>query len=301
MLAIIIPYYKLTYFEATLASLATQTDKQFKVYIGDDASQESPADLLAKYQGKVDFYYHRFDKNLGGTSLTQQWERCVALSGDEEWLMILGDDDLLDENVVEAFYINLKEIKKEGINVVRYATQVIDGNGIAISGVYTNPKFEKATDFYYRRYLGLVRSSLSEHIFSKTSYSRHKFKNYPIAWYSDDYAWIDFAENKPIFAINVALVIIRVSAESLSGRVDNNCLKIKAKSLFLRDIVYEKLMLFSKKQRLKLLMLFEIDLKKRKILGLSEWFVLLKLYLSNFELWSFLKFIRRFLVSRIQY
>ena len=46
MLAIIIPYYKLTFFEDTLESLANQTDKLFKVYIGDDASPENPTDLL---------------------------------------------------------------------------------------------------------------------------------------------------------------------------------------------------------------------------------------------------------------
>ena len=46
MLAIVIPYFKLTFFEATLQSLANQTDKRFKVYIGDDASPESPIFLL---------------------------------------------------------------------------------------------------------------------------------------------------------------------------------------------------------------------------------------------------------------
>jgi glycosyltransferase involved in cell wall biosynthesis len=71
MLAIIIPYYKLTFFEATLQSLAHQIDKRFKVYIGDDASPEDPSELLEKYQGKFDFVYHRFDSNLGGISLTQ--------------------------------------------------------------------------------------------------------------------------------------------------------------------------------------------------------------------------------------
>ncbi|OOV29296.1 hypothetical protein BXU11_05095 [Flavobacterium sp. LM5] len=95
MLAIIIPYYKLTFFEATLQSLAAQTCQDFKVYIGDDASPENPAMLLEKYKGKFDFVYHRFATNLGGTSLTKQWERCITLSGNEEWLMILGDDDVL--------------------------------------------------------------------------------------------------------------------------------------------------------------------------------------------------------------
>ena len=33
MLAIVIPYFKLTFFEETLQSLANQTDQRFKVYI----------------------------------------------------------------------------------------------------------------------------------------------------------------------------------------------------------------------------------------------------------------------------
>jgi hypothetical protein len=45
MLAIVIPYYKRTFFEETLQSLAKQTDKRFVVYVGDDAGQEDCAVL----------------------------------------------------------------------------------------------------------------------------------------------------------------------------------------------------------------------------------------------------------------
>ena len=46
MLAIIIPFYKLTFFEENLHSLAIQTDKRFKVYIGDDSSPYDCSILL---------------------------------------------------------------------------------------------------------------------------------------------------------------------------------------------------------------------------------------------------------------
>ena len=55
MLAIVIPYYKLTFFEATLNSLANQTDQRFKVYIGDDASKEDTTIILEKYKGKFNY------------------------------------------------------------------------------------------------------------------------------------------------------------------------------------------------------------------------------------------------------
>jgi len=297
MLAIVIPYFKFTFFEATLDSLSKQTDQRFKVYIGDDASSENPATLLEKYKGKFDVVYHRFETNLGGTSLTKQWERCIALSSDEDWIMILGDDDVLGENVVEEFYSNLPEVEVEGINVVRFATKSIDKVKNATSRVFQNPKFEKATDFYYRRYLGLVRSSLSEHIFRKDNYVKYGFQNYPLAWHSDDYAWIDFSDDKPILAINEALVFITVSSESLTGSTTNLLQKNYAESLFFLDLIKNKLNLFKKKQRLKLLYQAEVSIKKNRKLILSEWKMLFLKYSSNFELVPFLKFIRRFLKS----
>jgi hypothetical protein len=69
------------------------------------------ADLLERYKGKLNLRYHRFESNLGGISLVRQWERCIALSNNEE-LMILGDDDILGDNVVESFYSQYKNSMK---------------------------------------------------------------------------------------------------------------------------------------------------------------------------------------------
>ena len=83
MLAIIIPYFKINFFEKTLESLAQQTDQRFQVYIGDDASPVPPTELLENYQGKFSFTYRRFTENLGSISLAKQWERCIAMMQEE--------------------------------------------------------------------------------------------------------------------------------------------------------------------------------------------------------------------------
>jgi hypothetical protein len=227
MLAIIIPYYKLTFFEATLQSLASQTDQRFKVYIGNDESPESPSILLEKYKGKFDFEYHRFETNLGGTSLTNQWERCIALSGNEVWIMILGDDDVLGKNVVEEFWKYLPEIEKEEINVVRYATQKTDKGGKTISEIYYHPTIEKATDFLFRD----SRSSLSEYVFKRAKVNEIGFRNFPLAWFSDIFAILEFSGFRNIFTINSAIVNIRISKLSISGSDMHN--KDKATATFL--------------------------------------------------------------------
>jgi glycosyltransferase involved in cell wall biosynthesis len=297
MLAIIIPYFKLTFFEATLQSLADQTDKRFKVYIGDDASPEDCSALLKQFQEKFDFIYHRFTTNLGVTALTKQWERCIALSADEEWLMILGDDDVLSENVVEEFYKNLGEIINVGCNVIRFATQVIDAIKSTHSAVQKHLKTEEnAASFYFKRFKGQVRCSLSEHIFKRKVYLKHGFESYPLAWHSDDYAWLNFAENRPIYCINDAFLKISISSESISGNNKNLNSKNLAASLFYLDLIQNKLYLFSKEQRLDLLYYTEVLLKNNNNLSYLQWKFLAIKYVYNFSFIPIIKFIRRILI-----
>ena len=46
MLAIVIPYYNMQFFEETLQSLSSQSDQRFRVYIGNDASPDNPEFLI---------------------------------------------------------------------------------------------------------------------------------------------------------------------------------------------------------------------------------------------------------------
>lgn len=296
MLAIVIPYYKIAFFEATLDSLANQTDKRFKVYIGDDSSPEDCTVLLEKYKEKFEFEYHRFDENLGGISLVRQWDRCIALTQNEDWLMILGDDDLLEDSVVALWYENYA-VFSEKTNLVRFATKVIDEESKSISSVFSHPVWETEADFFTRSMKRETRSSLSEYIFSRGSYMKYGFYDYPLAWGSDCHAWLEFPDGKLIYTINDGIINIRISNFNISGRNDNQSLKDKANIQLFEDVLIKKINLFSHHQRLDLLMMYEIDIKQSRKLSLKEWTFLLKLYISNFNFISFSKFIRRFFIS----
>jgi glycosyltransferase involved in cell wall biosynthesis len=293
MLAIIIPYYKLTFFEHTLESLQNQSDRRFKVYIGDDASPENPFFLLEKFKGKLDFTYHRFEENLGGISLVKQWERCIDLSKEEEWLMVLGDDDLLSNNVVEKFYSYLPEFENKS-NVVKFASRTLTEENGKTSEKFENQKWDTALNFYYKRFKGLTRSSLSEHIFTRKSYFRHGFREYPLAWHSDDMAWVDFSENRQVYSINNSYVVVRLSKINITGKKDNFGSKNKAEQMFFTDLVREKLQFFKPRQRNEFLMTYEIAIKKNRKVTSDEWKFLLKSYLKNGKVIPFLKCIRRF-------
>lgn len=274
MLAIVIPYYKITFFKETIESLANQTDKRFKVYIGDDASPENPLELLNQFQGKLDFVYHRFVDNLGGKSLTQQWERCIALSGDEEWIMILGDDDYLSVNVVDSWYKNFHLFANK-VSLIRYATKVKDDSLGIVSSVYQHPIWENAADSYWKKYKDWSRSSLSEYVFSRSVFLKYGFKNYPLAWHSDDAAWLDFSDYKPIYAINESVVYIRMSTINISGKTDNLNFKQKSQFLLLKYILSKKASLFDREQLNSFTRKYENEiLKDRKLIPI-EWFFVL--------------------------
>lgn len=292
MLAIIIPYYKLTFFKETLQSLANQTNKQFKVYIGDDASPQNPNTLLNIFKGEFNFEYYRFETNLGGTNLVKQWERCIELISDESWIMILGDDDYLEPNTVEAFLKNIKTFSTTS-NVVRFASRVINQQFGTISKPYTHPIWEKATDSFFRKIKEETRSSLSEYIFKTEIYKRYKFNNFPLAWYSDDMAWIEFSENKLIYSINESHIFIRNSNENISGKKDNLAKKTEAKILFYKQLVTNYFNRFSNNQKAKLLFNLEITLKYQNQLNEKNQKFLASKYIKNRLFFSFVKFFGR--------
>ncbi|MDI5887394.1 glycosyltransferase family A protein [Flavobacterium yafengii] len=296
MLAIVIPYYKLTFFEATLQSLANQTDKRFKVYIGDDASPESPLALLSSYQDKFDFVYHHFEKNLGGISLTKQWERCIALINEGQWIMVLGDDDYLDSTAIATWYNNYGLFYKKA-EVIRFASKMIVEETNMITDTYVHPVWEMATDSFYRKFEHLTRSSLSEYIFSKASYLKYGFHDYPLAWNSDDRAWLEFSDNKPIFSINDSLVYFRLSSLNISGKKDNIDIKSLSVIAFYRFVILEKLKFYTTPQRDRIMRRYEKEIRNVRNLNLSEWFFLLYFYLKYFDFDSIKKFHKRFLKS----
>lgn len=216
MLAIVIPYYKIDFFEETLKSVAAQTDKRFTLYIGNDASPNDPFPLIEKYFPDGNYHYFNYSENLGGKNLALQWERILE-NVKEDWFQILGDDDMVSENFVEKFYEKLPEIEKEKSNVVKISQCWIDEHSKKTKDFTSYPQTFSGLENFRHKFLEGHRSSLSEHIFKTETYRKYKFRKFPLAWYSDDYAVLEMSENQPIFFIDQAQVYVRVSPKSISG------------------------------------------------------------------------------------
>jgi hypothetical protein len=248
MLAIVIPFYKLQFFEKTLISLNEQTCKDFNLYIGDDASPQDPGHLIEEYQKKFNICYKIFNENLGHNDLVSHWQRCVELLRNEQWVMILGDDDVLEKSCVEHFYRDLPCINENNFDVVRFSSVIINDIDRKISKINYNPRTEDVKSFLIKKISGNSRSSLSEHIFSRKSLNKYGFKSFPLAWHSDDFALLQFSENGKIFSINTSRVFIRKSELNISSDKSLHTIKNKASFNYYYSLLTYKTDIFDENQ-----------------------------------------------------
>ncbi|MFZ4105876.1 glycosyltransferase [Flavobacterium sp.] len=291
MLAIVIPYYKISFFEKTLSSLKNQTNKQFKVYVGDDNSPESPLSLIKNYEDTLDLVYKKFESNLGGISLVKHWKRSLDLIQEEKWVMILGDDDSLSINVVAEFYNSLPNLSENKIKVMRFSSQTIGENGEELSEVFCHKEFENVNDFFYRKYKGITRSSLSEYVFDVEKLKNNFFYEFPLAWHSDDLAVLECSNFNSIYSNNEAKVLVRISNLSITGRTDLTLEKLKASQQYFERLLYHYPRKFNEQNLQLIFRKVEYFFYNKKTI--SEYMRLSYLHLNYLGFLSFLKFNRR--------
>jgi glycosyltransferase involved in cell wall biosynthesis len=246
-LTIVIPYYKLRYFEAALESLARQTDKKFSVFIGDDGSPENPAALIAKFRDRLEISYRRFSENLGHRSLTEHWNRCVRETS-SEWVWLFSDDDVASADCVEVFKKSLAAAQN-ACDVFRFNTKVMDDREKIIHQPPPHPAWETSEKFALAKIADGRNSCAIEYIFRRQVFdAAGGFVDFPLAWCSDDASWIAFSRRTGIRTMTGGEVLWRQSDLNLSSPNPKNSGKKLAawRSYFLwvkkefRDPVFQK-------------------------------------------------------------
>lgn len=215
--AIVIPCYKGTFLKETLDSLVRQSEKDFRVYIGDDNSPDDIESIVRPYFGSLQLVYKKFNDNLGSRSLVRQWIRCIELTDNEPWIWLLPDDDYAEPCCIEGF---LETKRNHESDLYRFNTDVVDENGRELESNEDNPSHETGAAFIAGKLAGIRRSSLAEYIFSRKAYEQYGITEFPMAWCSDDATWMNYSKGKHIITIIKGRVHVRISSESISGKAD---------------------------------------------------------------------------------
>jgi len=225
MLAIVIPYYKKTFFRETMESIASQTCKDFVLYIGDDASPENPKDIIEEYKGKIQIVYHRFDENLCGKDLVAQWERCIDLTKGEDWLWLFSDDDTMEATCVEE--LKKETTKNASIHFIRFSKKFYN----ILTGEVYNTVYEKGETIFpdfVKDALDLTQNHITmpEFAYTKELYERNGFVKFPLAWWSDKATYLNYImDSKSVH--NLSSVVTFKFGRNISSENSEDVVKIK--------------------------------------------------------------------------
>lgn len=238
-LCIVIPAFKSDFLKSTLQSFANQTNKKFTIYVGDDASPYNIKEIVEEFTDKLTIVYHRFEDNLGGKSLTKQWERCVQMST-EEWIWLFSDDDLVSPDTVQKFY---ESVNNQSL-LYKFNTKVINEYGKVnkyferFDNLNNQSNYLESNQFINKRLeCKGFRSYAVEYIFHRSLFNHIKFVDFPLAWSSDDATWLLYSlnNNRQITILN-SDVFWRFSGVNISSdhkNIKTISAKIEASSQYL--------------------------------------------------------------------
>lgn len=214
-LAIVIPAYKGDFLAKALACLVRQTDQRFNIYIGDDASPDDIAGIVRATLGNRPYVLKRFEKNLGGQSLTKHWMRCVEMSN-EPWFWLFSDDDLMDDNCVAAIHAMLAA-DANAADLMRFDAWIVDGTD-RVTGLHAlNLDREMGLEFAYGLLMGWRRSFVQQLVIRRTAFQRiGGYLEQPLGWSTDDAAIIALGWEKPVLRIPGARIRWRCSDKNIS-------------------------------------------------------------------------------------
>jgi hypothetical protein len=304
-LAIVIPAYKIDFFEQTLASIANQTCKNFNLYIGIDNSPFDFETIIKKFSSKISINYYRFSDNLGSMDLVGQWTRCINLISNEKWIWLFSDDDVIGEKCVEIFY---KELQTENnlYDIFHFDVKIINEKGMVIKSPRKYPKVITSIDLYKMKSLGKIDCFVVENIFSREIYDKYGgFKSLPLAWGSDLATWIEMSLDNGLITIKEDYVYWRQSNLNITPNKSTIVIKNKLFSevellSWTNTLWYDKIKYFNQKVLLRILFhyiqfidkeLFYYILKESKKKSVINRYSELIIYNSYFII-KFLKIIR---------
>ena len=213
-LAILVPAWKPDFLEAALASILAQTDSDFRVYVGDDAGPPELARIVERYASDPRLSYHRFDTNMGGRDLVGQWNRCLDLVGNEEWIWLFSDDDLMDPDCVRAFR---ESRQRHGVaDLFHFPVVLVDQDAVPMGAPHA-VNWRTPQVFLEGRLRRTLESYAVENVFRRSRLREMGgIPAFDLAWCSDDALWVGLSSRHPSVLVEGPSVRWRRSSVNIS-------------------------------------------------------------------------------------
>lgn len=223
-----IPAYKDKFFRECLKSVIDQDFQDYEVIVLNDQSPYLIKEIVATVDSPRLRYYENAE-NVGGNNLVDNWNKLLELA-QGEYIIIMGDDDLLDVNYLLTF--NDLAQKHPDVNVLHCRSKIINDNNEVLRLTPSWPEFEYVYDSVWHRLYEYREQYISDFVY-KVKFLKQSggFFKLPLAWGSDDISFFRSAIDYGVAHTNVPVFSYRRNPYSITSS-GNAFVKMEANILY---------------------------------------------------------------------
>ena len=178
----VLPAYKGRYLAESIKSILAQTVTDFELVIVNDCSPDDIAGIVAD-NSDARIRYFENERNIGGTDLVAQWNRCLSYASGE-YVILATDDDVYEPNFLEAFVPLIEKYPEVGVFRARIMNVDDSGSIKYLDKCYK--EYLRQEEFCFHLLQG-IQGGIPQNIFNrKMLVSNGGFVSFPLAWGSDD-------------------------------------------------------------------------------------------------------------------
>ena len=151
----------------SLECALNQSYKNIEVFVSDNCSSDSTAELM----GKIDdprFTYYRHDRNIGPNN---NFNHCLEMAKGD-YFLLLHDDDLIDTDFVEECMDAAKYSVDYGF--IKTGTRIIDAQGLVLRDAPSVVESSGAESFYQAWFTGAASVYLCSTLFNTQALRENK-------------------------------------------------------------------------------------------------------------------------------
>ena len=213
LVSFLIPAFKGLFLAKAIDSILSQSFTNFELIIVNDCSPDDIDSIVSKYNDSRIRYYHN-EKNIGGTDLVAQWNKCLEYAVGQ-WTIMASDDDIYDSTFLEELLLLTK--KRPDCDVIHSNVKCINANEELIR---LNVPFEENEDLIHYAYFHDVHHrwhSMPEWMLRTEKLRKiGGFIDFPSATWSDVATIYVMAKENGIICCNKPLLLARNSGINIT-------------------------------------------------------------------------------------
>lgn len=222
--SICIPAYKDEFLKECIQSILRQTVQDFELIILNDCSPGAVEEIATAFHDQR-IRYFKNEKNVGAVNLVNNWNKCLSLA-QGEYLVIMGDDDILDRDYLEEFSHLISTYPD--LDVYHCRSKILNDEGEILMLTPSCPAFEHVYDSIWHRLRQYRSNYISDYVYKTEALkTRGGFHYLPLAWGSDDITAFVASQEKGIAHTNKPVFNYRSNRLSITS-TGNDFEKMKA-------------------------------------------------------------------------